>query len=162
MAGPGLLSSGERRSRACARVLSATPLVTVLLFFSASRANCVRNSGGARDNGTRLDTPARSPAPAVPLRGLSVSGARAGAGGERVNDWRGVGEGARPGAEGGRSLAGGGRAPSGPACQPRPPVAVGPRFPRARSLKGLGPRSPPRSRLPPPVLRDSGLPMVRV
>ncbi|XDB53369.1 hypothetical protein AB1E18_006890 [Capra hircus] len=34
-------------------------------------ANSVRNSRGARDVGTHPDTPSGSPAPAVPLRGLS-------------------------------------------------------------------------------------------
>lgn len=99
--------------------------------------------------------PPGAPAPVIPLRGLSGSEAR-GAGGQRGTHWRGFGEGMRPGR--GAVVGQRGRAPAGPARQPHPPKAVGPRFPRAGSLKGLVPGRPPRPRLPPPALRDPGLP----
>lgn len=90
MAAPGLLSSRAGRSPACARVPSATPLAAALVFFSASTANCVRNSGEARGVGPGPDTPARNPAGS--LRGA--------AGPRRAGGWRqgrpaGVGPGGR-------------------------------------------------------------------
>lgn len=128
-----------------------------LYFFLPRGPTAFENSGGARDNGSRPDTPARSPASTVLLRGLSVSGVRAGAGGERVAHWRGVGEGARPGGwgKGRRSLAGGGARP-----RPSVPPASGcwAAVPARLEFKGLAPPPP----APPRVLQDPGLPSARL
>lgn len=160
MAGPGLLSSRGRRSRACARVLSATPLVAVLVFFSASRANCVRKlAGSARQRQSPRHTRQEPRLHRPSARVVSVGGAgRAGRQESRSLEGRRQGGEAGWVGEGEKVVGRLWRAPRGPARQSRPPVAVGPLFPRAWSLKGLGPQPP----APPRVLRNPGLPSARL
>lgn len=109
------------RSRTCARVLPAMLLAAALVFFFSSRgANSVRNSRGARDVGTHPDTPSGSPAPAVPLRGLSRLATSGGDGQGQATRGLLIGEVSVTGrARGGRWPAGAG------VCPPHPPVAVG-------------------------------------
>ena len=139
------------RSQTCARVLSAMLLAAALVFFFSSKgANSVRNSRGARDVGTRPDTPSGSPAPAVPLRGYSRSATSGGDGPGQATRGLLIGEvSVRGRARGGLGAVVGRRGLA--SAHPTRLWLLGCSSRAAANLKGWGPRRPPGLQLPPPA-----------